>query len=152
VPLAVALAVGGMAVQVVYQRHEGLVERVQARALWARYAPLAVAPQQLVVAWFNAFPFEVVRPLEPPTRLRSLRLYSLGWSQRTPPALEVLTSFGSTDLVDALADPRTVLLAPSGAPPLLALFAEEHRGLRLRFSPEQKEPFTTFRGRVAADR
>ena len=150
--LAIALALAGLAISAAHQHREGSVERVRARVLRDRYAPVAGTPQQLVVAWFNAFPFEVVRPLEPPTHLRSLRLFSLGWSQRTPLARDLLASFGSSDLIDALADPRTVLLAPPVAPPLLARFAEEHRALRLRFSPEQTDPFATFRGRVAADR
>jgi hypothetical protein len=147
--LLIALAAGGVALSIAHQHREGRNERRQAGILLDRYAPLIGAPQQLVVAWFNAFPFEVVRPLEPPSRLRSLRLLSLGWSQRTPLAQDLLASFGSADLVDALADPRTVLLAPSAAPPLLALFAEEHRALRLRFTPERTEPFATFRGHVA---
>ena len=91
-----------------------------------------------------------MRPLESTARLRSLRLFSLGWSQRTPLARDLLASFGSSDLIDALTDPRTLFLGPPAAPPLLALFAEEHRALRLRFTPEQTEPFATFRARVAA--
>jgi hypothetical protein len=142
------LALVGLAVSIAHQHREGRNEREQARVLWARYAPILQSQERLVVAWFNAFPFEVVRPLEAPTRLRALRLFSLGWSQRTPPAQDVLASFGWRDLVDALADPRTVLLAPPSAPPLLALFAEEHRALRLRFTPEQAEPFAAFRGRI----
>lgn len=148
--LATALALIGLAISVVHQQREGRNEREQARVLRARYEPILQSPGQLVVAWFNAFPFEVVRPLESPARLRALRLFSLGWSQRTPVAQDLLASFGSSDLVDALADPRTVLLAPPSAPPLLALFAEEHRALRLRFAPEQAEPFATFRGRIEA--
>ena len=148
--LLAALALAGVAVSAAHQHREGRTERERSRALWSRFEPITRSPQQLVVAWFNAFPFEVVRPLEPATRLRSLRLFSLGWSQRTPVATDLLVSFGSSDLIEALADPRTVLLAPAAAPPMLALFAEEHRALRLRFTPEQSEPFATFRGRIAA--
>ncbi len=148
--VALGLALTGLAISIAHQHREGRNEREQARVLRARYAPVLQSPERLVVAWFNAFPFEVVRPLERPTGLRSLRLFSLGWSQRTPPAHDVLAAFGSSDLVEALADPRTVLLAPPLAPPLLARFAEEHRGLRLRFTPEQAEPYATFRGRIEA--
>jgi hypothetical protein len=148
--LPAALAAAGVALSIAHQHREGRQEREQARLLWSRYASVVQSPQQLVVAWFNAFPFEVVRPLEPTTRLRSLRLFSLGWSQRTPLARDLLASFGSSDLIEALTDPRTLFLGPPAAPPLLALFAEEHRALRLRFTPEQEEPFATFRARVSA--
>lgn len=146
----VMLALGGIALAIALQHREGRHEREQARILWSRFEPITRSPHQLVVAWYNAFPLEVVRPLEPTTRLRSLRLFSLGWSQRTPVARDLLVSFGSSDLIDALADPRTAFLGPEAAPPMLALFAEEHRALRLRFTPEPAEYFTVYRGRVSA--
>lgn len=149
--LRVALAAAGLVASALHQWREGRDERARSEALWTRYEPLLRSPDRLVVAWYNGFPFEVVRPLASPARLRSLRLVSLGWSQRTPLSGSMLVAFGSADLVDALADPRTVLLGPPPAPAMLTRFAAEHRGLRLAFEPEQAEPFPTYRGRVASD-
>lgn len=144
------LAVTAAGSAAVLQQREGRGERERSRTLRARIAPLVDAPGPVLIAWYNAFPFEVVRPLESTRGLRALRLYSLGWSQRTPAARAVLATSGRTDVIDALVGPNALLLAPESATGLLSLYAEEHRGLRVRFDAEDA-PLGSFRGRLVRD-
>lgn len=65
-----------------YRRSRCALHR--ANRLEALAADLAAPPDQLIVAWRDAFPFEHMLPLRSPRPYRDLHMLSLGWSQRTP--------------------------------------------------------------------
>jgi hypothetical protein len=134
--LAAVLALAGVAGSVTSARS------VSARAAAYRQTSLRSlfaleSPPRLIVSWATDFPLDAIAPLDPPSTIGGLRLFSTGWPQRTPVAKRMLSSFGAGDVLEALAwRPQVALVAPRWVLPHLAQYARRHRGWELRFVAE----------------
>jgi hypothetical protein len=121
------------------------------RELKSSLAELGTRADRLVVAWAAAIPFEAILPLEETGYLDGLRLYSLGWPERSPVADRMLQAFGIDDLARALVERTDVLLAtPSERLPLLATYAREHMGRTVRLTRVLRtRSFSVFAARAS---
>jgi hypothetical protein len=151
-----ALALGAVGVSVaIAQRRCVSDEAVEAnRELRRSLAELAPRPEELYVEWAGAFPYEAVLPLEDASYFAGLRLYSLGWLQRSPIADRMLEALRIEDLFRSLYDrPGTFLLMddPSWSASL-DRYGRERYGLSLRFSVRVRTPaFPVFRAERAGE-
>jgi hypothetical protein len=102
---------------------------------------------RLYVEWAGAFRYEAVLPLEDASYLSGLRLFSLGWPQRSPVADAALRERGIDDVVRALFERDDVgLLMNPAWEELLATYAREHYGATIRLAEARRTPsFTVFR-------
>jgi hypothetical protein len=126
--------------------------RARNRELRASLAALGTRSDRLVVAWAAAIPFESILPLEDAGYLEGLRLYSLGWPERSPVADRMLRAFAVDDLARALFDRKdVVLVTPSERLPLLETYARERMGRSVRLSRVLRtESFSVFAARPEA--
>jgi hypothetical protein len=149
---ALALAaVGGLVA--IAQRRCVSEEAVEAnRELRLSLAQLAPRPEQLYVEWAGAFPYESVLPFEDGSYLANLRLYSLGWLQRSPIADGMLRAFRIEDLFRSLYDrPGTFLLMDDQSwSNLLERYGRERYGVSLWFPVRVRTPaFAVFQAERA---
>ena len=131
-----ALVAAGAAVHAVaFQRDESAEGRAREQAYVGEAGALAGSPERLYVLW-STFPYHVADPLAPPGALPPARFLALGWPQRTPITARVLAARGHVDLIAALADPRTRLVAPAQAAAWVEQYAQRHHSLSLQLVPE----------------
>jgi hypothetical protein len=144
---ALVLAGVGAALALRQDRADSLTAAEDNRDLRRTLARLAVSPQQLYVEWAGAFRYESVLPLEDTRYLSGLRLYSLGWPQRSPIADRMLRSFAIDDVFRSLYErPDVRLLMNPAWRDSLQVYAREHYGVALRFPEGVPAPsFTAFR-------
>jgi hypothetical protein len=148
--LAIVLAGAGGVRALALQR----AESVEGQAREVTYArglePLRDAQERLVVMW-STFPYHVAGPFSAPGTVLPAHFVALGWPQGTPAAALTLARFGHSDLIAALGDARTRLVAPAEAGAWVEQYAQRHRGLALQLVPEATVPgLTVFRGVVSA--
>jgi hypothetical protein len=145
------LAMAGVGAGVESARADSEAARAGNARLRASIAALAPRPDRLYVAWSTAFPYRYVLPLEDTGYLKDLRLFSLGWPQRSPIADRMLRSFGASDLYEALlVRPDVLLIAQPGRLPLLERYGRERRGFEAQFTVESETPsFVVYRGQAA---
>jgi hypothetical protein len=129
-------------------------ESVEGRAREASYRhALEALPRprsRLFVLW-STFPYHVWSPLAPPASVTPPRFVALGWPQRMPTSVRALADLGHGDLMDALGDPDTRLVAPAEVAPWVEQYALRHREVALRLVPEASVPgFVVFHGARAA--
>jgi hypothetical protein len=110
-------------------------------------AMLASAGNQLHVEWAGAFRYEAMLPLEDQSYLAGVRLYSLGWPQRSPVADGMLRRLGIGDVVRSLYERDDVgLLMNPAWQDSLAAYVREHYGAPVGFRATVRTPsFTVFR-------
>jgi hypothetical protein len=144
---ALVLAGVGAALALRQDRADSLTAAEDNRDLRRSLAKLAVSPQQLYVEWAGAFRYESVLPLEDTSYLSGLRLYSLGWPQRSPIADRMLRAFAIDDVFRSLYErPDVRLLMNPAWRDSLQVYAREHYGVALRFPEGVPAPsFTAFR-------
>jgi hypothetical protein len=135
--LAVALAVAGAAAawSLAFQRAESEEGRAREEAYRAGLDPLRAPPERFYVLW-STFPYHVVSPLASLDPRGAARFLALGWPQRTPAARRMLAARGYDDVLAALGDARTRLVAPVEAGGWIEQYARRHRGRDLRLVPE----------------
>jgi hypothetical protein len=145
--LALALAALGAFLCLRQGRADSVTAAEENRDLRRSVALLSQAPQRLYVDWAGAFRYEAALPLENASYLDGLRLYSLGWPQRSPIADRMLRSFGIDDVGRSLFERDDVgLLMNPAWRESLAAYAREHYGAELRFGETIRTPsFTVFR-------
>jgi hypothetical protein len=140
---AVGACIGGLVVQVQYAR--GAAER-QAR-LRAFVATTASSSPLLFILWDTSI-LRQARALECLAGLGHLRVFRLGWAERTPPNRDLLASFSVSDVVRALYERTDVLLvAREDRVALLSTYAREHHGVKLQFVAVSGVP-GAFRGEL----
>jgi hypothetical protein len=144
---ALVLAAVGAALAVRQSRADSLTAAEDNRDLRRAVEKLSTRPQQLYVDWAGAFRYEGVLPLEDTSYLSGLRLYSLGWPQRSPIADRMLRTFAIDDLFRSLYErPDVCLLMNPSWRDSLEVYAHEHYGAALRFPEGVPTPsFTVFR-------
>lgn len=144
-------ALAGVALSVEQRWHESRRARTHNEQLRQSIRELAPRPDQLMVAWGLGFPYEWILPLQDWRYLDGLRLYPLGWLQRSPVSEGTLRAFAVGDLYRALYERSDVFLMgnhPRGTH-LLQVFGEEHRGIRVRFEVVRRtSSFVLLRGRL----
>ena len=122
----------------------GRQENAELRASLALLPP---GPQRLYVDWAGTFRYEAVLPLEDTAYLSGLRLYSLGWPQRSPIADRMLQAFAIDDLFRSLYErPEVGVLMWAFWRDSLEAYAREHYGTAVRLREVLRTPaFTVFR-------
>lgn len=65
---------------------------------------------KLLVSWGEAFPFEAIRPFEDISYMKKIKIFSLGTSQQSKEAKELLASLAISDLYVAIAERNDVFL------------------------------------------
>jgi hypothetical protein len=152
--IAGVLAIAGIVLAFQRARADSDAARAGNARLRESIAALVPRPDRLYVAWSTAFPYRYVLPLEDTGYLKDLRLFSLGWPQRSPIADRMLRSFGASDVYSALLGRSDVfLIAQPGRLPLLATYGRERRGREALFTVEHEMPsFAVYRGRIAGSR
>jgi hypothetical protein len=136
-----ALALLGVVLSLGLRYRDSGVARANSRELHESLALLGPRADRLYVAWAGHFPYERILPLESPATLARLRLYSLGWPQRSPVADRMLGAFGITDLFSALCGRDDVfLIAERGSPPPLEVYGRERYGREVRFEEQLRTP------------
>jgi hypothetical protein len=150
--VAGVLAIAGVVVACHRAHADSDAARTGNARLRESLAALAPHPDRLYVAWSTAFPYRYVLPLEDTGYLKDLRLFSLGWPQRSPIADRMLRSFGVSDVYTALlVRPDIFLIAQPARLPLLETYGRERCGIEARFTVERETPsFVVYRGRIAA--
>jgi hypothetical protein len=147
--VAAVLAAGALSWSVAAQWGESL-DRRKATAVFLDSLERVPRPQGelLLVTWGPTFPYEAAPAFRAAWTPPGLRLFSLGWPHRTPPARATLARMGIHDLARALAwDPRVALAAPPEAGPLLERYVRRHAATRVRFAVATATPsFTVLRG------
>ena len=134
---AIVLAAAAVTLASWQSRADGATAAEDNRDLRASLAMLSPRPQQLYVDWAGAFPYEAVLPLERHSYLSGLRLYSLGWPQRSPIADRMLQAHGIDDLFRSLYDrPDVFLLMNPSWRDSLEAYGRERYGVSLRL-PER---------------
>jgi len=103
-------AITGMVLSVEQRWYESRRARTHNERLRQSLQELAPRPDRLVVAWGLGFPYEWILPLEDWGYLRGLRLYPLGWLQRSPVSDSTLRAFAVSDLYRALYERMDVFL------------------------------------------
>jgi hypothetical protein len=148
--LACLLALGGGALSLRRAAAESETARTGNRKLHASIATLRPSRDHLYVAWTTAFPYPFILPLESTEYLKDLRLFSLGWPQRSPVGNRMLRSFAITDLYRALLARKDLyLIAAPSRMPLLETYGRERLGVDARFAPHLETPgFVVFQGEV----
>ena len=144
---ALVLAGVGAALCARQSRADSLTAAEDNRDLRRSLATLSTRQERLYVDWAGAFRYEGVLPLEDSSYLSGLRLYSLGWPQRSPIADRMLQAFGIGDLFRSLYErPDVGLLMNPSWRDSLEVYAREHYGIALRFPEGVPTPsFTVFR-------
>lgn len=145
--VALALAAAGILLACRQGLTDSAAVAEENRDLHRSLAMVAAGPQRLLVDWGGAFRYEAVLPLEDTSYLAGLRLYSLGWPQRSPVADRMLEAFAIDDVARALVEREDVALLMNPAwGDSLARYAREHYGARIRFRESTRTPsFTVFR-------
>lgn len=146
--LLLAVAATGVAWSLVQQAQRSQETCARNVALKRSLERLKPTPSSLYVAWGGSFPYEAILPLENRRYLKDLRLYSLGWPERTPIGQSMLDAFAIGDLFASLYSREDVrLISGPSQPQLLEAFGREHRGVEVAFDVEQRLAFRVYRGR-----
>jgi hypothetical protein len=142
------LVAGALVISVGRAVRVGREAAARNRELRSSLAAVDPSLRHLHVAWGTAFPYEAVLPLEDAAYLSSLRLYSIGWPQRSPVSDRMLKSFAIDDLVLALfCRPDVSLIARPAQPLLLEAYAQEHLGFDGRLALRREtSSFSEFQG------
>lgn len=148
--LLAGLALAGVVLSLEQRWQESRRARSRNESLRQSLEELQPRPDRLVVAWGLGFPYEWILPFEDWRYLNGLRLYPLGWLQRSPVSESTLRAFAVPDLYRALYERVDVFLMgnhPRGTR-LLEIFGEEHRGVRVQFEVVSRTAsFVLLRGR-----
>jgi hypothetical protein len=139
--LALALAIAAAALSLNLRHRDSVEAQSLSEELHESLARLDPRPDRLYAAWAGHFPYKGILPLESPSRLGPLRLYSLGWLQRSPIADRILGAFGISDLFAAWCERDDVfLIAERRAPYPLEVYGHERYGLEVRFEEQLRTP------------
>jgi hypothetical protein len=144
---AVALAAAGAWLAFDQARVEAALALEENRDLRLSLAQLGGTGTRLYVEWAGAFRYEGVLPLEDQSYLAGVRLFSLGWPQRSPVADELLRRLEMHDVLRCLYERDDVGLVMNPAwRESLAAYLSEHHGVQVRFREAVRTPsFTVFR-------
>ncbi len=145
--LSAALALAAVVIAARQSRHDTVSARQENAELRASLAMLPPGPQRLYVDWAGTFRYEAILPLEDTSYLSGLRLYSLGWPQRSPIADRMLQAFRIDDLFRSLYErPEVGVLMWAFWRDSLEAYAREHYGAAVRLREVLRTPaFTVFR-------
>ena len=144
---ALVLAFLAVTVAVRLDRQDAQSAVEENRDLRASVALLQSGTRQLYVDWAGTFRYEAILPLEDASYLSGLRLYSLGWPQRSPVADRMLQAAGIDDLFRSFFERPDVglLMVPSWRDSL-ETYAREHYGVDVRVRESARTPaFSVFR-------
>ena len=141
VGIILLMATISVPLQIYHQYHRSRLSLRCAREFDALVEDLSAEPDNLVVAWGSAFPFEHMLPLRSPRPYRGLHLLSLGWSQNTPINDAVKRAHGIDDLPRALYQRDDIrLISMPRLNDIWCQYARERFGVETRFDVEQKTP------------
>ncbi len=145
--LSAALALAAVAIAARQCRQDTASAQQENAELRASLAMLPPQPQRLYVDWAGTFRYEAILPLEDTSYLSGLRLYSLGWPQRSPIADRMLQAFAIDDLFRSFYErPEVGVLMWAFWRDSLEAYAREHYGAAVHLSEVLRTPaFTVFR-------
>ena len=99
-------------------------------------ATLEQRDDRLYVSWATGFPYEAISPLDNLMSLANLRLFMIGWPQRTPVAATMRRKFVIESVPGAVCQHREVFFfGNTNSYARFGKFIREHHGLEVRFVP-----------------